>query len=66
MNHLQSDFEGTSIERWEIDHGIERFVKNGCEYVWIANPGKYRAACEEDDRRNRRQYMMEGQEQAYL
>ena len=65
MKHIQEGFEGTSIERWEIEHGIRRYVKDGCEYVVLEDKDKYDAACADDARRYIRQRMMEAQEQAY-
>ena len=49
MNHIQNKFEGTTLQKWELDHGIVRVVRGGCEYVMVADPAKFAAACEQDD-----------------
>lgn len=47
--HIQKDFEGSRIHKWELNHGIVRIIKDGCEYVTLVDPGKFAAACEQDD-----------------
>ena len=49
MKHIQNKFEGTTLQKWELDHGIVRVVRGGCEYVMVADPAKFAAACAEDD-----------------
>ena len=66
MNHIQNKFEGSRIHTWEIEHGIVRYVSNGCEYVRIADIDKFNATCAKEDKRHKRQYMMEMQERAYM
>ena len=57
MNHIQNKFEGTTLQKWELDHGIVRVVRGGCEYVMVADPDKFAAACAEDDIRHAREQM---------
>ena len=58
MKHIQEKFEGTSIQEWEISHGIVRQVRGGCEYVFVGDRQKFEAACEVDRLRHARQTML--------
>ena len=66
MEHIQQDFEGTTIQRWEHEHNIARVVRGGCEYVVCTNWGEFQRKCEEEKQRARREYIAEQQAAAYL
>ena len=65
MKHIQPNFEGTSIQRYELSHGIVREVRNGCEYVMLTDISTFEAACAEDARRHAAMVRMQAQEEAY-
>ena len=72
MKHIQEGFEGRSIQRYELKCGILRYVRNGCEYVYLADPAKFEAVRQEERkaeearrREQRAQQIAEQQEQAY-
>lgn len=66
MEHVQQEFEGSTIQEWELNHGIARRVVNGVEYVVCTNWNGFNAKCEEDQKRYRTQRMMQAQEEAYM
>lgn len=66
MDHIQTDFEGTSIQRWELEHGIARVVRGDCEYVSCANFQRFQEQCAEEKRRERQEYIAAQQAEAYL
>lgn len=66
MEHIQKDFEGSSIQQWELDHGITRVVKDECEYVVCTNFQRFVQQCEEEKRRERQEYIAAQQAEAYL
>lgn len=55
MASLQFQYEGSSIQAWDIAHGLRREVRNGCEYVICDDLTRMIAICnaerEEDFRR---------------
>lgn len=66
MEHIQQNFEGSSIQQWELDHGIVRIVRGGCEYVVCKDFKKFQEQCEAEKRRERMEYIAEQQAEAYL
>lgn len=66
MAHIQQDFDGSSIQKWELDHGVVRKVINGCEYVICPNFARFQAKCEADKRERLGQRIAEAQAAAYL
>lgn len=64
--HIQDNFEGTSIQKWELDHGIARIVKNGCEYVVCVDWDGFLRKAEDERQRARREFIAEQQEAAYF
>lgn len=66
MEHIQQEFEGSEIQRWELDHGVVRVVRGGCEYVLCTSMEKFAAKCEADKRERRGQMIADAQEAAYL
>ena len=62
MKHIQDKFEGSSLQAWEIDHGIVRVVRGGCEYVILADRAKFDAANERERMRHARSSMMRAAE----
>ena len=66
MEHTQQDFEGTSIQRWELDHGIVRVVREGCEYVVCTDWQRFNEQLEAEKRARMREYIAERQAEAYL
>lgn len=65
-HHIQDNFEGTSIHRYEIDHGIVRYVKGDCEYVVCKDWDGFQRKAEEERQRARREYIAEEQAAAYF
>ena len=72
MEHIQQGFEGSSIQRYELKCGIVRYVRNGCEYVTLADPAKLEAVRQEERKaeearraEQRKQQIAEQQEMAY-
>lgn len=55
MASQQFGYEGSSIQAWDIAHGIRREIKGGCEYVICDDLPRMIAICnaerEEDFRR---------------
>lgn len=66
QRHIQDDFEGTSIHKWELDHGIVRYVKGGCEYVVCMDWDEFQRKAEDERQRARREFIAEQQEAAYF
>ena len=66
MEHTQQNFEGTSIQRWELDHGIVRVVREGCEYVVCTDWQRFNEQLEAEKRARMREYIAERQAEAYL
>lgn len=66
MDHIQQDFEGSSVQEWEQNHHIVRIVRGGCEYVVCTNWDEFQKTCEEERARRRREYIAEQQAEAYL
>ena len=66
MEHIQKGFEGSSIQAWELDHGIARYVSGGCEYVVCTNWDEFQRKQEEERARARREYIADQQEAAYM
>lgn len=64
MEHIQQDIEGSSIQKWEHDHGIYRFVRGGCEYVRCRDFAAFQRQCEEERERARREYVAQEQYRA--
>lgn len=46
--------ELSAIRKWEIEHGVIRENRNGCEYVMLVNPALMARRCAEDDARYKR------------
>lgn len=65
MNHIQLNFEGTSVQRWEQEHGFERVIRNGCEYVVCKDWEAFLKMEEEERARARMEYIGQMQEEAY-
>lgn len=63
MTHIQGNFEGSALERWEQSHGIIRKVVNGCEYVALDDRQKFDAACNADRQTHFREMMMRASEE---
>lgn len=66
MEHIQKDFEGSSVQRWEQNHHIVRVVDRGCEYVLCTNWEGFQQICEDERNRRKREYIADQQERAYL
>lgn len=66
VEHIQQQFEGSSIQAWEQAHNIVRIVRNGVEYVVCANWSEFQRKQEEERDRRRREYIAEQQAAAYL
>ncbi len=66
MAHIQKDFEGGSIQAWELAHGIVRVIRGGCEYVVCADLDKFNAQCDAEKRERRGQMIAEAQAEAYF
>lgn len=66
MEHVQQQFEGSSIQAWEQAHNIVRIVRNGVEYVVCANWSEFQRKQDEERDRRRREYIAEQQAAAYL
>lgn len=66
MQHIQETIEGTSLQAWELNHGVVRIVRNGCEYVICTDFDAFQAKCEADKRERRGQLIAEAQAAAYL
>ena len=64
--HIQEGYEGSSIERWEVEHGITRVVRGGCEYVICRDWELFKRKNEEERARARREYIAEQQAAAYV
>lgn len=58
MKHVQYKYEGSSIQEWELSHGIVRQMRGGCEYVLVGDVKKFESACETDRLRHARQAML--------
>ena len=58
MKHVQHKYEGSTIQEWELSHGIVRQVRGGCEYVCVGDMHKFESACEADRQRHARQAML--------
>lgn len=57
MAHIQPEFEGTTLQKWELDHGIARVVRGGCEYVLLTRPlAAFDAQCAREDAEHRRRW----------
>ena len=63
---IQEHFEGSSIQKWELDHGIVRVVRDGCEYVVCTNWQRFNEQLEAEKRARMRDYIADQQAQAYL
>lgn len=44
----------SAIRKWEIEHGVVRESRDGCEYVMLVNPALMARRCAEDDARYKR------------
>ena len=66
MEHIQKDYEGSAIERWEKEHYIVRVVRNGCEYVICTDFKKFQEKCAEEKRLERMEYIAAQQAEAYM
>lgn len=66
MEHIQQQFAGSSIEAWEIAHGISRVVRGECEYVVCRDWDAFNRSIEQERERARREYIAERQAEAYL
>lgn len=66
MEHIQQGFEGTSIQRWELEHGIGRVVRGGCEYVICTDFQRFQQQMEDERRQRLRAYIADRQAEAYL
>ena len=66
MAHIQKDFEGGSIQAWELAHGVVRVIRGGCEYVMCTDLDKFNAKCEAEKHERRAQMIAEAQAEAYL
>lgn len=45
MASQQLNYEGSSIQAWDIAHGIRREIRNGCEYVICDDLQRMEAIC---------------------
>lgn len=43
-----------AIRKWEIEHGVIREKRDGCEYVILVNPALMARRCAEDEARYKR------------
>ena len=66
MEHIQQDFEGSSIELWEVNHGIKRVIRGGCEYVVCENWERFQQQMADEKARARREYIAQQQAEAYM
>ena len=62
---IQQNFEGSSVEKWELDHGIVREVRDGVEYVRCVDWNMFQRKCEEDHKAALQAKIMEAQAEAY-
>lgn len=60
MPHIQENFEGTHMQKWELDHKIVRMVHSGCEYVVCLDLDGFNAACEKEVRERKERERLEG------
>lgn len=66
MEHIQQNFEGTSLQAWELAHGIVRVVRGGCEYVVCTNFDRFNELCAKEKAERQAQMIAEAQAAAYL
>ena len=55
--HIQDNFEGSSVWAWEQAHNITRYVRNGCEYVVCTNYPEFQRKCEAERVQRRNEYI---------
>ena len=48
MASLQLNYEGSSIQKWDLEHGIVREIRNGCEYVICTDLEMMVRKCDEE------------------
>lgn len=65
MEHVQFGYEGSSIETWEREHGFHREIRNGCEYVYCDDWGRFQEQCERERQDRFRMLVAEQQAEAY-
>ena len=66
MQHVQYGYEGSSIQRWDLEHGIVSVVRDGVEYRSCVDWQRFQEKCEQDAERHFKQRVAEQQEKAYL
>lgn len=66
MTHIQQDFEGSHLQKWEHDHGIFRYVRGGCEYVRCADFDRFNAQIDREKTAWKKQRIVDAQAEAYF
>ena len=66
VEHIQQQFEGSTVQAWEQAHNIDRIVRGGCEYVVCTNWAEFQRKQEEERKQRLREYIAEQQAAAYL
>jgi len=66
MKYIQKGYEGSSIQQWDLAHGIVRVVRDGCEYVRCRDLPGLIEQCKAEEEERRRRRIAEEQYNAYF